>query len=119
MSKPLKPKSYFSRSHLGVFLIVFAILGLIILIKSFAAPNPNLQGDLNGDNTVNITDVTILLSDYGTSNSAADINSDNTVNVLDLFILLSHYGQSVSGTWQATLDNPVPPGTFWTKTLAQ
>jgi len=38
-----------------------------------------------------------MLSDFGTSNAAADINGDGTVNVLDLSILLSHYGESYSG----------------------
>jgi serralysin len=38
-----------------------------------------------------------MLSNYNTSSSTADINSDGTVNVLDLSILLSHYGQTYSG----------------------
>jgi hypothetical protein len=49
-------------------------------------------GDLNGDNTVNILDLSILLSNYATTNSVADINKDGTVNILDLSILLSNYG---------------------------
>ena len=106
-SKTLKPKNPFSKSSLSVFLIIFAVLGLIILIKSFAAPNPNLPGDLNNDNTVNITDMSILLSNYGTSNTTADINSDGTVNVLDLSVLLSHYGQSYSGGG-STLGSKLP-----------
>ena len=98
--RQLTPKlktNYFSRSHLGIFLIIFAVIGAIILIKSLAAPNPNLPGDLNNDNVVNVTDMSILLSNYGTTNSSADINGDGTVNVLDLSILLSHYGQTYGG----------------------
>jgi hypothetical protein len=109
MVKKLRSRNHFSKSSLSVFLIVFAVIGLIILIKSFAAPNPNLPGDLNGDNTVNIQDLSILLSNYNTANTSADINNDGTVNVLDLSILLSHYGQSYSGgggggpwAWNAT-----------------
>jgi hypothetical protein len=49
-------------------------------------------GDLNNDNQVNILDLSILLSNYATSNSIADINKDGTVNILDLSILLSNYG---------------------------
>lgn len=49
-------------------------------------------GDLNGDNNVDITDLSILLSNYNTTNSVADINKDGTVNILDLSILLSNYG---------------------------
>jgi hypothetical protein len=48
--------------------------------------------DLNNDGTVNITDLSILLSNYNSSNATADINKDGTVNILDLSILLSNYG---------------------------
>ncbi len=51
-----------------------------------------VPGDLNSDGHVTITDLSILLSNYSTSNPAADINHDGTVNILDLSILLSHYG---------------------------
>jgi hypothetical protein len=90
----LKFKYNFSRPQLLLFAIVFGLVGILIW-KSLAAPNPALPGDLNNDNTVNIQDLSIMLSNYGTSNSNADINSDGTVNVLDMSILLSHYGQSV------------------------
>jgi hypothetical protein len=49
-------------------------------------------GDLNSDGVVNITDLSILLSSWNTTNSTADINKDGTVNILDLSILLSNYG---------------------------
>ncbi len=113
MAKSLKPTARFSKPYLGVFLIIFAVIGLIVLIKTFAAPNPNLQGDLNNDNTVNITDLSILLSNYGTSNSAADINTDGTVSILDLSILLSHYGQSYTGSTSSS--PPDPNGYFATQ----
>jgi len=49
-------------------------------------------GDLNNDGQVNVLDLSILLSNYGSSNQAADINKDGTVNILDLSILLTNYG---------------------------
>ncbi len=49
-------------------------------------------GDLNNDGQVNIFDLSILLSDWGTNNATADLNHDGTVNVFDLSILLSHWG---------------------------
>jgi hypothetical protein len=105
MTKPKKTVSgelhqrhiYFSRINLGIIVLIFAIIGAITLIHSFAAPNPNLPGDLNNDNVVNALDLSILLGNYGTANSAADINGDGTVNALDLSALLAHYGQSISG----------------------
>jgi hypothetical protein len=53
-----------------------------------------VQGDLNSDTHVNITDLSILLSHYGQSATQAqgDINNDGTCSITDLSILLSHYG---------------------------
>ena len=96
--KPLKHVSPVSRAHLSIFILIFVAIGGVAIWRSLAASNPNLPGDLNNDNTVNVTDLSILLSNYGTANPTADINSDGTVNILDLSALLSHYGQSVSST---------------------
>ena len=86
--------------------------------RSLAVPNPNLQGDLNGDNTVNIQDLSILLSNYGTSSSTADINGDGTVSILDLSTLLSHYGQSYTPPSTSTIPNNLgvmgQPAPSWT-----
>jgi hypothetical protein len=49
-------------------------------------------GDLNADNQVDITDLSILLSNWNTSNAVADINKDGTVNITDLSMMLSHWG---------------------------
>lgn len=49
-------------------------------------------GDLNNDNKVDIFDLSILLSNYGTSTTTGDLNADNKVDIFDLSILLSHYG---------------------------
>jgi len=127
---------HFSRPQLALFILIFAAVGGIIIWKSLAAPNPNLPGDLNNDNSVSITDLSILLSNYGsttsTSLSTADINNDATVNILDLSILLSHYGeiysaalrlvsssiqagQTLSGSvnWTVTTSGSVASVEFW------
>jgi len=101
MMKRLR-SSRFSRLQLAIFILIFAIIGGIVIWRSLAV-NPNLPGDLNNDNKVDISDLSILLSNYGTSNSTADINGDGTVNVLDLSSLLSHYGQTYSGGGGSTL----------------
>jgi hypothetical protein len=116
----LQPNTKLSKSHLALYAVAIAVVGGIILLVSHAAPNPNLPGDLNADNTVNGLDLSLLLGDFNTTNAAADINKDGTVNGVDLSILLSHWGQSVSGAgitpsitgrWYASnsaLNTPIP-----------
>jgi len=53
------------------------------------------RGDVNGDGTVNITDVTLLISavlssDYSAIiEQAADMNGDGAVNITDVTLLIS------------------------------
>ena len=49
--------------------------------------------DLNTDGSVNIRDLSILLSRWGTTDRPADINGDGRVNIRDLSILLSRWGE--------------------------
>ena len=56
-------------------------------------PTPTAKiGDVNGDGSVNVIDLSLLLSKWGTNYTAADFNHDGTVNVIDLSQLLSHWG---------------------------
>jgi hypothetical protein len=62
---------------------------------SLATATPALKaGDLNGDGSVGLLDLSILLSHYGLSATASegDINGNGAVDLTDLSILLSHYG---------------------------
>jgi hypothetical protein len=62
-------------------------------ITSLNVSTPTITpGDLNQDGHVNVTDLSILLSNYATTNATGDINNDGNVDILDLSILLSHYG---------------------------
>jgi hypothetical protein len=97
-------RNRFSKRGITPFILAFGIIGYLIF-RALAAPNPNLPGDLNSDNTVNVTDLSILLSNYGTTNASADINNDGSVNVLDMSILLSNYGKSYSGGGGLTIPN--------------
>src|SRR4051812_23215422 len=83
----------FSKHRLLLTAIVLGLVGTFFLIRSFALPNPNLPGDLNNDQGVNLTDLSILISHYGTTDATADINGDGVVNIFDLSILLSNYGK--------------------------
>jgi hypothetical protein len=73
--------------------------GVTLTVNNAAAAK---TGDLNGDNAVDITDLSLMLSSYGQTTTQCVTNSaykcdlstpgDNTVNIFDLSILLSHYG---------------------------
>lgn len=47
--------------------------------------------DLNGDNAVDVKDLSILLVNWLTSNAIADVNRDTHANVQDLSIMLSNW----------------------------
>ena len=49
---------------------------------------PTVPGDLNHDGIVNIQDLVLVASQFGTTGpSAADLNADNTVNIQDLVLV--------------------------------
>lgn len=50
------------------------------------------QGDLNCDDTINLTDFSILMYYWGTTDATADINSDGTVNLTDFSIMMYYWG---------------------------
>lgn len=96
----IKKSSKFNKLAFAVFVLIFAGLGSYF---SFFSEASSIPGDINNDGTVNITDLSLLLSSYGSSNSPAcvtasqytcDINTDGYVNVVDLSILLSNYGNT-------------------------
>ena len=68
----------------------------------FTDKNASLRGDVNGDGTVNIADVTALI-DYllsgnasGVNVAAADCNQDNSVNIADVTALIDYL---LAGSW--------------------
>ena len=66
----------------------------------FTDKNASLRGDVNGDGSVNIADVTalidLLLGGSTISNPVADCNLDGTVNIADVTALIDYL---LSGTW--------------------
>jgi hypothetical protein len=98
----LRPSSKINNPYYVSFITLFAIVTSFIIIATYAAPN-DTPGDVNGDNLINIQDLSILLSNYGrtaaqSTNPYTDINSDGSVNVFDLSTLLSNYGKSSTGS---------------------
>lgn len=61
------------------------------------APFPSL-GDINNDGIINLSDLMVLKSDFGKSNSPSDLNKDGLVNILDYSILSHNYGMKISDT---------------------
>lgn len=59
---------------------------------------PRCTGDLNGSDTVDLTDLAILLSNFGTAGGASlsdgDLNGDGTVDLTDLAMLLARFGSA-------------------------
>jgi hypothetical protein len=58
------------------------------------------EGDSNGDNNINILDISLLISAYGSSegglgwNAHCDFNRDGYVNILDAVALAGNFGES-------------------------
>lgn len=53
---------------------------------------PRKTGDFNGDNSVDLLDLSIMAAWWGTTSSDADCNHDGTIDLLDLSILASNWG---------------------------
>ncbi len=63
------------------------------------SPDPTLPGDANGDGVVDVTDLGILATNYGTGGAQwhdGDFTGDNQVDVSDLGILATYYGQTLA-----------------------
>ena len=56
-----------------------------------SAPCP---GDASGDGTVDLTDLNLVLANFGTTNSDGDANGDGQVDLADLNLVLGHFGTS-------------------------
>lgn len=72
--------------------------GSVIYYAVFGKGGSGLEGDINGDNVVDIIDLNRLLANYNKSgeNLEGDINSDKVVDIIDLNKLLANYNKSAS-----------------------
>jgi acetyl esterase/lipase len=92
-----------------VVVVIFAGLGSFFIYQSFAA-NANLPGDLDNDNKVGLSDLSMLLSKWNTTYTDYDLNTDGKIGLQDLSVLLSNFNKTYSPTTPTpTPTTPTPP----------
>lgn len=69
-----------------------------------------LPADLNSDGTVNVFDLSMLLSKWNTTDAQSDLSKDGTVNIFDLSMLLTKWGAVASSTRPDATNTGVPAG---------
>ncbi len=50
-----------------------------------------LNGDVNNDNLINILDIAMIGSNYGSNNAVSDLNADSKVDIFDLTLAASNF----------------------------
>ena len=53
--------------------------------------------DVNGDDQIDLLDLTLVAQNFGQTNSQADINNDGTVDIIDLIAVAQNLGESTTG----------------------
>jgi hypothetical protein len=104
--KLLRPKLTF-HFLAAPFMALFVIVGTVVVLQTHAATA--IIGDINGDGTVNVSDLSLLLANWSKTTAADDLNKDGMVNIFDLSLLLSHWGQTATPTPTPT-PAPTPAG---------
>lgn len=103
----LMPKKITIRTTWVVFALVIgmgAIVGLGLISGTQKTTDPSVSAsadypaDINSDGIVNISDLSLLLSKWGSNDAAADINHDGTVAISDLSFLLGKWGTTPPAT---------------------
>lgn len=91
---------------LGIVTITLIATGFYLVFRTHAA---TLQGDINGDGMVNVSDLSILASNYNQSGrtlAQGDLTGDGLVNVFDLSMLAANWAKT-GGTGP---NPPLPAG---------
>jgi outer membrane protein assembly factor BamB len=79
----VKPSHWLRRTLHGVDATGGDVEGLFLAVTN---------GDVNGDNWVDLADVALVLATLGTPGGPADLNHDGVVGVADLCIALTNFG---------------------------
>jgi hypothetical protein len=81
-------------SWLGNYMIAeYISVPYPVLVDDTPAAPPRKTGDANGDNAVDLLDLSVLATYWGTSNGESDFNHDSAVDLLDLSILADNWGK--------------------------
>ena len=74
--------------------------GTVVDIGAYEFQGTTCFADLNGDNSIDLADLSVLLANYGMTSGAVyadgDLNGDGAVDLADLSDLLARYGDSCS-----------------------
>jgi sugar lactone lactonase YvrE len=99
------------------FTLLTLLIGIFLFPKALAVPLP-INGDINGDGRVNVTDAVLLLraSVHLTSLSPeqlpqSDLNGDGSLTVLDALVLLKALSNSIPLPGVAASPPSTPPTT--------
>ena len=70
----------------------------LITLFEFAPAGPACPGDLDGNNAVDLSDLSTLLAHFGTPSGAmyadGDLDGNGTVDLSDLTLLLANFGST-------------------------
>lgn len=82
----------------GIMLTLF-LVGMLSMVGSVSAPIPASEGDINGDDRVDLQDVVQWALAFGSTptsanwDSAADINGDEFVDIFDGAVIGINFGR--------------------------
>ena len=75
----------FANQEIWDFVSQYNLDGLIDCVNDCPA-------DVNGDASVNVSDILVAISDWGLSDSPADVNQDGTVGISDILVMIDAWG---------------------------
>lgn len=61
-------------------------------IFAFVETEPICPGDVDGNGTVDVSDVLQVIAAWASNDSDADVNNDGTVNIDDMLLVLGGFG---------------------------
>jgi len=62
------------------------------LTSSYCDDDGGCDEDVNGDGSVDVSDILEIIAVWGSDDSNADVNDDGTVNVSDLLAVVAAWG---------------------------